>query len=200
MLDAQLFKLMRTDKENNVRIYKVSSFRRRASIIPAVKFVADRTEALKYINRSDVNGYDPMREVILIGPTAAQPAFGAQASLPASENSAPARFGQPPAEANYASVVEDDNDSLRIEANCTQAGTLVITDGFYPDWEAYDNGKHTDILLADGVLRAIPLQPGNHHIELYFRPKSMFFGTLISLLSIALAAGLLLFGLRRKRP
>ena len=150
----------------------------------------DRNEALKYINRADLNGYDPLREVLLLG---ASPTV-------ASSPTEPQRTGsQPKTDANSATIVEDNNDSLRIDAKCDKPAMLVITDGFYPGWEAYDNGKRTEILLADGVLRAIPIQPGVHHIELYFLPKSMMCGTLISMFAIALSAGLLLTGLRRKR-
>jgi len=234
-LEAPLFKLIKTDRENNVRIYKVSSFRARASIVPEVKMVADRTEALKYINRSDSNGYDPMREVILIAgaqsspgaqsnpgaqasrllranDSAAQPNPGAQASrlLRPKDSPATANPGAQPSapdsqtpsssqtEKDNATIVLDDNDEMRIDATCSKRATLVITDGFYPGWQAFDNGQPIEVLLADGVLRAIPLQPGKHHIELNFRPKSMMLGAIISLFAIALAAALLLSGLRRK--
>jgi len=48
------------------------------------------------------------------------------------------------------------------------AGWLVITDQFYPGWQAFVDGKQTKLYRGDYVFKTIPIQPGTHTVELVY--------------------------------
>jgi len=50
-------------------------------------------------------------------------------------------------------------------------------------WNAYINGKKTNYVRADYLLRAMPLEAGNYQIEFKFEPDSYKYGNIIALIS-----------------
>jgi Bacterial membrane protein YfhO len=64
---------------------------------------------------------------------------------------------------------------------------LVLADLYYPGWQATVDGQPAPILRADGVLRAVAVTPGSHQINLVYRPASLRWGALISLLTLVAA-------------
>ena len=105
----------------------------------------------------------------------------------------------PRPQANAASgtvqVSDITSDSLTIEADTPTPTLLLITDLYSRDWRARAlNGStqtHYDILPADYIVRAIPLQAGHHHLIVEYAPPSFRTGLLISGLAwLAWAAGL----------
>lgn len=85
-----------------------------------------------------------------------------------------------------------------IEAGTKQAGYLVLSDNYYPGWQAYIDGKRAHIFRADYVLRAVFLEPGKHTIEFIYSPFPLKMGAFISLLFLILTAMLLRKELRMK--
>jgi hypothetical protein len=75
---------------------------------------------------------------------------------------------------------------------------LVISEVFYePGWDAWLDGKPTEVLRADYVLRAIRVPPGKHELRMRFDPPSFRSGVFLSLgayglIVIALAASFVL--------
>lgn len=157
--------------------------RPRVSVIQNLRFLATRDEALKYINRSDANEYDPTREVNLVG---TQPSIVAGPSTKVLSN--------------YAEVEVDQNEYIKINANTGVAAALVLTDGYYPGWEAFDNGKPTNIFMADGVMRAVMLTPGEHRIVFRYRPISWFVGLMLFFASLTTAGFMLLSRFVKTNP
>ncbi|HEY9678478.1 MAG TPA: YfhO family protein [Drouetiella sp.] len=183
LLDKQYFELLKEDDDLNYRLYTIIHIRPRVSIIRNLKFVQTREEALKYVNRSDTNNFDPLQEVLLVG---TKPSLGA---------------GTPPKiSSNYAEVELDQNEFMKASANVTVPSALVLTDGYYPGWEAYDNGKQTPILIADGVMRAILLEPGEHKIVFRYRPLSWFYGLLLFFASLTTAGFMILSRFVKTNP
>lgn len=182
-LDKRYFEILKEDPVLNIRLYTIVHIRPRVSVIQNLKFLPTRDAALKFINRSDTNEYDPTREVIVVGvqpdPTAA----------------APAKILS-----NYAEVEVDQNEYIKINANAGVPSALVITDGFYPGWEAFDNGKPTTVYLADGVMRAVLLNPGEHRIVFRYRPVSWFVGLMLFFASLTTAGFMILSRFVKTNP
>ncbi len=87
------------------------------------------------------------------------------------------------------------SDSLTIVADTPAPTLLLITDLYSRDWRARalaDSGQtHYDIMPADYIVRAIPLQAGHHHLVVEYAPPSFQEGLLISGLAwLAWAVGL----------
>jgi len=84
-----------------------------------------------------------------------------------------------------------------IESNIN--GFMVIGDNFHSGWEATVDGKQTDILRANYIMRAIPVTKGKHTVVLTFRPKLLIAGMLITAAGwIILFAAILVCLFRKK--
>ncbi len=70
---------------------------------------------------------------------------------------------------------------LKIKADAPSGGILLLSELYYPGWKAYVDGTSVPILRADYLLRAIPLTPGKHSIEVVYRPMSFLVGSAVSL-------------------
>ncbi|HTO94274.1 MAG TPA: YfhO family protein, partial [Bacteroidota bacterium] len=82
-------------------------------------------------------------------------------------------------------------NSVRIRAVCPVSALLVLSDTYYPGWEAEIDGKPARILLADHTMRAVVVPPGVHEVAFEFRPGSVrsgFMLSLVALVSLALIA------------
>ncbi len=66
-----------------------------------------------------------------------------------------------------------DSDRLTFDANSTKGGVIVFSDVYYPGWTATVDGQNVEIGRVNYLLRAINVAPGNHKLELVFKPKSI---------------------------
>ena len=79
---------------------------------------------------------------------------------------------------------------IRFTFEAPTPGLLVIKDGFYPGWRATIDGKPTDVLRVNGMVRGIFVeQSGNHVVEMVYRPQGFVIGIWL------FAAIILLFGI-----
>src|SRR4030095_8929016 len=62
---------------------------------------------------------------------------------------------------------------------------VVLSEVFYPGWEAFIDGKAAPILRGDHVLRTVPVPAGKHTVEFRYRSKTFQWGLAVSLLSLA---------------
>ena len=183
------FRLLRDDK--GVRLYELLPEHRlpRAFIVHQARFASNLETALSLTNQ-----IDPAREVVL--ETASEPTTAA--SFASEESSARVE--------NYSS------DTMFVRTQSSTPGWLVISEVYYPGWVATVDGKTVPILRADGTLRAMLLPSGSHEVSLHYAPSSLARGRNITLVTLALAAlvviidlsvalaRLLLPGLRRAVP
>jgi len=81
----------------------------------------------------------------------------------------------------------------RIEAAVELAapGFLVLSEVWYPGWQASDNGKPLQIYRTWGLLRGVYLEQGMHRLTFTYRPASVQAGGIISGLSALALAGYL---------
>jgi hypothetical protein len=91
-------------------------------------------------------------------------------------------------------------NDLEIEVSTPGAALLRLADLWYPDWEATVDGRPTQILKADYLLRAVAVPPGTHRVAFHFRPRAMRQGLLLSCVSLLVTLALLAAGLLRRRP
>ena len=70
-------------------------------------------------------------------------------------------------------------------------GFLVVADAWYPGWRASIDGAPGEILRANLLYRAIPLEKGPHEVTLTYRPDSWRLGVRISLVTISIMLMLL---------
>ena len=69
-----------------------------------------------------------------------------------------------------ANMVEHSDASIEVDVQVDQKSYLILADLYYPGWYATVNGQPAEILRADGVFRAVPLDPGRHHVNFGYLP------------------------------
>lgn len=65
-------------------------------------------------------------------------------------------------------------------------GVLMTTIPAAPGWHAVVDGQPARIKTVLGTFMALPMNPGHHTVEFYFRPPFLILGAIISLLSLIL--------------
>lgn len=104
----------------------------------------------------------------------------------------------PAARADAAVQIERDlpgDFSARVAAPAE--GWLVITEVFYPGWQARVNGREIAVRRAFGSMQAVRVPAGSSIVELRYRPASVAWGAAACGFGLLLIAGLLL--VRRER-
>jgi hypothetical protein len=88
-----------------------------------------------------------------------------------------------------AKIVDESTDYLTIEADINSPAILLVTDAYHPNWRAEplpgSCQKNYQVMPADYVLRAVPLQAGRHVFRMEYRPKAFTVGMWISIVSLA---------------
>ncbi|MCL4298923.1 MAG: hypothetical protein KJ077_24515 [Anaerolineae bacterium] len=93
-----------------------------------------------------------------------------------------------------ANITSYSSDRIEVETDITTPGWLVLSEIWYPGWQATVNGVAQPVEKVNGLLSGLYLsQPGAYHISLTYQPGSVFWGQRISGLTAALLlAGLIL--------
>ena len=92
-----------------------------------------------------------------------------------------ARLGRPGASIRYPSpsVVRVETDPIEADAY------LVVADPFYPGWRAYaGDGQPRPVLRAYGLVRAVPLLPGDRTITMRYEPAWFRWGAVLSAIGL----------------
>ena len=91
-----------------------------------------------------------------------------------------------------ASWLSDLPDEIEIEVEMQQEGWLVLRDTFDTGWKAQVDQSEAEIFRADYLFRAVRVPEGKHVVHFRYRPTSFYWGTALSLLSLAVVAWLVL--------
>ena len=75
-------------------------------------------------------------------------------------------------------------ESLALTVAADTACVLVLSEIAYPGWEATVDDAPAPILTADAILRGVAVSPGQHRVELNFRPRSVTVGLALSGLTL----------------
>lgn len=95
---------------------------------------------------------------------------------------------QPCESGDSAKVVERSWTRVSIQASARCPGTLVISQTWFPGWTATVDGHSVPVREMHAALQGVALEPGEHRVELRYRPMSIYLGAVGSLLGLAAAA------------
>jgi hypothetical protein len=146
-------------------IQEVSDPIPRAFVVGKARAVADDSAALEHL-RSE--GFDPASEAIVHSPDFQLP-----------EGARPSREVR---------VERRGSRRLEVAVRLAAPGLLVVSEGYYPGWKAFVDGREVPILRANMMMRAVVLPPGEHRVEFRFEPWSVRLGLAVSALAGAAIA------------
>ncbi|MSP12638.1 MAG: glycosyltransferase, partial [Chloroflexi bacterium] len=86
----------------------------------------------------------------------------------------------------------DTSDYLDLHVTAAQDSLLVLTDPYYPGWQARLDDVPTAIYRADYLFRGVYIPAGTHRLSFHFEPGSFRIGAIISGLTLLLLTLLLL--------
>ncbi|BDG07418.1 YfhO family protein [Anaeromyxobacter paludicola] len=157
-------------------LQRAPGVRPRAFVTPRWARAATEDEALSLL-AADGREADPAL-VVLAGPGPLPPG-GAEGPLVPCEAASP--------------------EPERVEVRCEapRGGQLVLLDELADGWTAELDGRPAPIALADGLFRAVQVEPGRHRAVFRYRTPGLRLGAAISLAAWA-AWGLALTRLRRR--
>jgi hypothetical protein len=98
-----------------------------------------------------------------------------------------------------AKVVSYEPNRLAIETSAPTPTVLVVSEIFYPGWAATIDGQPARISLADFLLRGVALPVGQHRVEMRYVAPAARIGAIISVLTLALLAGLAFYTRRGRK-
>lgn len=77
-------------------------------------------------------------------------------------------------------LVEQTPKLLRYESRSSTNGLAVFSEIYYPGWVATIDGKASDVIRVDYVLRGLEIPAGEHKIEFTFEPKAYTVGNKVT--------------------
>jgi hypothetical protein len=134
---------------------------RRLQLVGSFRLAANRTQIFSALARPS---FDPTREVIL--------------------EHAPRPIPVAVAEPGRVDILREGTDFMEIAANLAAPSILLITDAWAPGWRArpLEAGAQQSyqVMPANYMLRAIPLDRGRHHFRVEYAPLAFRIGAVVS--------------------
>jgi hypothetical protein len=171
---------LRLVHSGDVKVYENLSALRRAFVVHDSRTIEGDVGAIALLRDP---GFDPSQQVILKG----------------TSESEGESFAYSDTEAPELKLLRYGTERIDIKATLPSPGYLVLTDAFYPGWQAQIDGAPAPILCADIYFRAVALDAGEHTVTYQYRPRSVFdglaiggaawVGWVIALAMLALQAG-----------
>jgi hypothetical protein len=87
--------------------------------------------------------------------------------------------------ADRVTSVDEKTSSLQVDVRMSCRGLLVISDSWYPGWRAQVDGKSADIWKVNAAIRGVIVPKGRHTVTMKYRPFSVYFGFLCTLVGLA---------------
>jgi uncharacterized membrane protein YfhO len=86
-------------------------------------------------------------------------------------------------------------DKLEVDVHSCGRAMLVLSEMFYPGWEATVNGRSSRIWKVDGGLRGVEVSSGDSRIKMHYAPASIYFGAVLTAIAFFVGGffGLLLW-------
>lgn len=166
------------NEANGVTLQAVPNPRPRAYFVNQAIYVNDESEAVDKIIAPE---FDPAQEVVIIKfSDVAQP------------------VDQPTvAEVSSARIVAETSNYVQIEVDAPTDGFVILTDTYYPGWQAVVDDQASTVWQANLAFRAVAVEAGSHTIDLIYRPQTFTFG-LWTTIVVCLIIGVVMIRLTRQ--
>lgn len=90
-------------------------------------------------------------------------------------------------------------NNVSFKTKSTSNELLFLSDTYYPGWEAWIDGKETEIIRANHAFRAIAVPKGTHTVTFNYNPASFSIGGKITIIGIVALVSLCALSLKKKK-
>jgi hypothetical protein len=153
----------------------------RAWLVTAAE-ATDGEAALHLIRGESPNDFDPRHTAL----------------LEVRANELPHLPGGALASGSSARIVAYEPSRLQITTDAPTPTVLVVSEIFYPGWEATIDGARAPILLTDYLLRGVALPAGQHTVEMRYTAPAARVGAIISVATLLLLCVLAIIARRKQ--
>ena len=154
------------DADPDVNIYLNRSALPRPLFVTDARFVPDHQTAWEAIKLPD---FDPIHTVILEGNQPTNQPTSQPANQPTNLGIAPLRY---------------DLHTIEIGLTSDAPGYLVLSDTYYPGWQATVDGQPVPLYRANYAFRAVPVPAGVHTVRMDFKPTSWLLGLSLTVITL----------------
>jgi len=199
LLDPKYFSLVYENHTLNARLYRVIDTMPRAYFNQYWNWIDDQNDVSdEIIHASDTN-FDPAFDLCVNRhDTTGSPVSNKEdpfaPQLPQAPATAPVQLEEQEIEptALYpVTITTDKPEHVSLSVKTGAPGFVVLTDHFYPGWQALVDGVPRPIYNANVESRAVYIPRGSHLIEFNYEPESLKIGLLLCALGCVFAALLL---------
>jgi len=88
---------------------------------------------------------------------------------------------------------------LRLAVSSSTEALVLITETFWPGWQATVNGAPAQIWRTDYLFQGVRISAGTHTIELFYRPRIFIVGVLTTMLTLCGVLVVLVLHFRKTR-
>lgn len=152
----------------NARIYLNEGYFPRAYAVPSAQIVANETEALLVLQARP----HTLNQVVILELEGQPPP--------------PTTSGQGLAGGEVQIEAYGLNE-VRLTAVMPAAGFVVLSDTYYPGWQATLNGQPTPIYRANSIVRAVFVPAGEHELIFTFWPSDFVIGAIAATIGLGVA-------------
>ncbi len=168
---------------DNVQIYENQRVLPRTWLVPQAKVVG-ADEALSIIRGEREESFNP-REIALL-----ELQDKAEVKIPKDNSGID---GQ-------SRIVSYESNRLVIEISADKPSVLVLSEPFYPGWEASIDGRPATVFPANYLLRGVIMPEGKHRVEMQYQAPAAMIGAIVSAPSMLLIGIGLVITRRREYP
>jgi hypothetical protein len=162
----------------DVKIYENRGVLPRAFIVHEADRVESEDEAIAVMQNPS---FDPARTMV---------------RLRRDEEPAGLQTSGQPSPQDQAAILAYAPERVEVEVKLDSPGWLVLTDTYYPGWQATLDGHPTEILPVNIMFRAVEVPAGEHTVVFEFKPRSVQLGMWISGGALAVLIIMLTLSLR----
>jgi hypothetical protein len=170
-LHANQPKWVLQETQGEFAIYRDQNALPRAFLVHESRVESDREDTSIVIWRQDI---DVRHTVVLETGEAVQSELLGTAE-PRPDNASNSEFAR---------VTRYTSNAVDIRVKADAPGWLVLTDAWYPGWEATIEGRPAEVLPANYAFRAVRVEAGEQTVSMQFRPGSWVVGRTVSILAV----------------